>query len=213
MSRKKSQKMREVFDFHNVFSFDGENLDAALRTYFGNNNPFTLEIGCGYGDYTVEMAKLYPKRNFIGIDFKGARVYTGAENAIKMELSNAVFIVTGAEKLLDIFELGSIEEIYLPFPDPHKTRNSFRRLVNKSFLDIYKNILMKDGKVHLKTDSEDLYMYALNVLKKENNPIHFSTEDLYSEKKLNNYHRIQTKYEKEYLLEGIKIKYICFGLE
>jgi len=211
MSRKKSQKMREVFDFHNVFSFNGENLEITLQTYFGNNSPFTLEIGCGYGDYTVEMAKLYPKRNFIGIDYKGARVYTGAENAIKMEISNAAFIVAGAEKLTDIFEPGSIEEIFLPFPDPHKTRNSFRRLVNKSFLDIYKIILKKDGRVHLKTDNEEFYLYALNILKKGNHPVYFSTADIYSQNSLTDYHFIQTKYEMEYLSKGKKIKFISFG--
>ncbi|MFC2103321.1 tRNA (guanosine(46)-N7)-methyltransferase TrmB [Bacteroidota bacterium] len=211
MSRKKSQKMNDVFKFHNVFNIDSENIEPAIKSYFGNNNPITLEIGCGKGDYTIELAKLYPDRNFIGIDYKGARVFDGAITAVELKLPNAGFIVCGAERLGEIFTENTIEEIFITFPDPHKTRNSFRRLVNESFLDIYRIILKKNGKINLKTDNEELYQYALNVLKKNSHPVYFSTSDLYSQNRLSDYHFIQTKYEKEYLSEGKKIKYISFG--
>ncbi len=211
MSRKKSQKIKDVVQFQNVFTGHEKNVWQSLRTYFGNEKPCTLEIGCGYGEYTVEMARLYPERNFVGIDFKGARVYSGAKSATELNLKNAAFIVGGAEKLNEIFPSNSVEEIFLPFPDPHKTRTSSRRLVNENFLIIYKNILQEDSRVHLKTDNEELYLFTLEILKKENFAIHYSTADLYSEDALEHHLLIQTRYEKQYLSEGKKIKYICFG--
>jgi tRNA (guanine-N7-)-methyltransferase len=211
MSRKKQQRMQKVVILNNVFSINDENIEEKLKIYFGNSNPFTLEIGCGQGDYTIEMAKLHPEKNIIGVDYKGARIYSGATRASELNLNNAAFLVAGAEILAEVFSANSIEEIYIPFPDPHKTRKSFKRLVNKNFLNIYKSIILKDAKGHLKTDNDELYKFALSALQKENYIVYFSTSDLYSEDDLNQHHLIQTRYEKQYLSEGKKIKYICFG--
>lgn len=211
MARKKQQRMRKVVNLPNVFSLSDENIEEQLKIYFGNSSPFTLEVGCGQGDYTIEMAKLHPERNIIGVDYKGARVYSGAARANEFNLKNAAFLVAGAERLGEVFSANSIEEIHLPFPDPHKTRNSFKRLINKNFLNIYKGIVKKDARGHLKTDNDELYRFALSVLEKENHPVYYSTPDIYSENDLNRQHLIQTRYEKRYLIEGKEIKYICFG--
>jgi tRNA (guanine-N7-)-methyltransferase len=213
MARKKLKRLKEVYKFPNVFSSENENVEELLNYYFGNRKSFTLEIGCGHGDYTIELAKMYPERNFIGIDYKGDRIYAAAEKAIELNLKNAAFLVSGAEKLSDIFSKEKVEEIFIPFPDPHYPRKSFKRLVAKNFLNVYKNIVTEKAKGHFKTDNEELYNYTLNILNTENCNIHFATSNLYGEQDLAHHHTIKTKYEKQYLDEGKEIKYICFGFE
>ena len=211
MARNKLKRLKEVHNLPNVFSSENENVEELLNDYFRNRKPFTLEIGCGHGDYSIELAKIYPERNFIGIDYKGNRIYAAAEKAIELNLKNAAFLVSGAEKLSEIFSKEIVEEIFIPFPDPHYPRKSFKRLVAKNFLNIYKNIVTENAKGHLKTDNEELYNYTLNILNTENCKIHFATTNLYGEQGLDHHHTIKTKYEKQYLDEGKEIKYICFG--
>ena len=212
MARKKLIRLKEVYKLPNVFSGDSENVEELISYYFGNSKPFTLEIGCGHGDYSIELAKIYPERNFIGVDYKGARIYAAAEKANELKLKNAAFLISGAEKLSDMFSKEKIEEIFIPFPDPHYPRKSFKRLVDKKFLRIYKNIAIEKAKVHLKTDNEELYNYTLNLLVNDNYKIHFETPNLYDEQDLDDNITIKTKYERQYLEEGKKIKYICFEM-
>jgi tRNA (guanine-N7-)-methyltransferase len=211
MARSKLKKITQVQNLPNVFSWEDENVESTIGDYFGNDNSFILEIGCGHGDYTIELAKMYPGRNFIGVDYKGARIYAAASKANELELKNAAFLISGAERLANIFNIGTVDEIFIPFPDPHYPRKSFKRLISQNFLNIYKSIVTTNAKIHLKTDNEDLFKYALFVLEKENCTIHYFTSNLYSEQALNPHHIIKTKYEKQYLKEGKKIKYICFG--
>jgi tRNA (guanine-N7-)-methyltransferase len=213
MARKKLKRLKQVYRFPNVFSSENENVEELLNYYFGNRKTFSLEIGCGHGDYSIELAKMYPERNFIGIDYKGDRIYAAAKKAIELNLKNAAFLLSGAEKLSDIFSRKKVEEIFIPFPDPHYPRKSFKRLVAKNFLNIYKNIVTEKAKGHFKTDNEELYNYTLNILKTENCKIHFATSNLYGEHGLDHHHTIKTKYENQYLDEGKKIKYICFGFK
>jgi tRNA (guanine-N7-)-methyltransferase len=119
MARKKLIRLREVHNLPNVFSSENENVEELLDYYFGNSEPFTLEIGCGHGDYSIELAKMYPKRSFIGIDYKGYRLYAAAKKVIELNLKNAAFLLSGAEKLTEIFSKEKVEEIFIPFPDPH----------------------------------------------------------------------------------------------
>ena len=212
MARKKLIRLKEVYNLPNVFSSEDENVEELLNKYFSNRKSFTLEIGCGHGDYSIELAKLYPERNFIGIDYKGDRIYTAAEKAIKLNLKNAAFLVSGAEKLSNMFSKGKVEELFIPFPDPHYPRKSFKRLVDKNFLNVYKSIVSQKAKGHFKTDNEELYNYTLNILNKENCKIHISTSNLYCEQDLEYNQTIKTKYEKQYLEEGKEIKYICFNI-
>jgi len=211
MARSKLKKISQVQNLPNVFSWEDENVESAISDYFGNDNSFTLEIGCGHGDYSIELAKMYPERNFIGVDYKGARIYAAATKANELNLKNAAFLISGAEKLSNIFSEGKVDEIFIPFPDPHYPRKSFKRLVSQNFLNIYKSIVTVNAKIHLKTDNEELFKYALFVLERENCTIHYATSNLYSEQALEHQHTIKTKYEKQYLEEGKEIKYICFG--
>jgi len=213
MARKKLKRMKDVLKLPNVFGSENENVEELLNYYFGNRKLFTLEIGCGHGDYSIELAKMYPGRNFIGIDYKGDRIYAAAKNAVELNLKNTAFLVSGAEKLSDIFSKEKVEEIFIPFPDPHYPRKSFKRLVTKNFLNIYKNIVTENAKGHIKTDDEELYNFTLNILRTGNCKIHFATSNLYAERGLDHHHTIKTKYEKQYLEEGKEIKYICFGIE
>jgi tRNA (guanine-N7-)-methyltransferase len=213
MARKKLIRLKEVYNLSNVFSRENENVEELLHKYFGNEKPFTLEIGCGHGDYTIELAKMYTERNFIGVDYKGDRIYAAAEKANELNLKNAAFLLSGADKLSDIFSEEKVEELFIPFPDPHYPRKSFKRLVDKIFLNVYKNIVTEKAKGHLKTDNEELYNYTLNILNKENCKIHFATSNLYDEQGLDYHQTIKTKYEKQYLEEGKEIKYICFSFK
>lgn len=213
MARKKLKRLNEVQELPNVFSSENENVEDLLNYHFGNRKPFTLEIGCGHGDYTIELAKMYPERNFIGIDYKGDRIYAAAKKAIGLNLKNTAFLVSGAENLSEIFSKEKVEEIFIPFPDPHYPRKSSKRLLAKIFLNVYKNIVTENAKGHFKTDNEELYKYSLNILRTENCKIHFATSNLYAEQDFDHHHSIKTKYEKHYINEGKEIKYICFGFE
>lgn len=212
MARKKHIKNKQVKELPNVFSCKDENLSVNISEYFKNKEKYTLELGCGHGDYSIELAALYPNRNFIGIDIKASRIYNGAIKAVDLKMKNTAFILTRAERIGEIFSENSIEEIYIPFPDPHVKRKSEpRRLVSKKFLEIYKLLLIKEGKVHLKTDNEMIYSYTLKMITKFGCEAMYAFEDLYFEGIEKLASNIRTKYEQHYLKEGRKIKYICFG--
>lgn len=212
MARKKHIKIKQVQELPNVFSFKDENLTDNIGEFFRNKGVYTIELGCGHGDYSIELAALYPKRNFIGVDIKAARIYNGAIRAINLKLKNTAFILTRAEKIGEIFPKNSIEEIYIPFPDPHVKRKSEpRRLVSKNFLEIYKLLLVKEGKVNLKTDSEMIYNYTLKTINDLGCNVFYFSDDLYAKGGENLSNGVISKYEQHYLKEGRTIKFICFG--
>ncbi|MGD8779494.1 MAG: tRNA (guanosine(46)-N7)-methyltransferase TrmB [Ignavibacteria bacterium] len=212
MGRTKLKKLRIIKDLENVFGFrEGQN-EKDIRKYFGNNNPVTLELGCGHGEYTFNLAKEFPERNFIGIDIKGSRLYNGAIDSIQYNIPNAAFLITRIEKIHEVFESNKIEEIIIPFPDPHVRRRSEKhRLVSPIFLSMYKSLLTVNGKVHLKTDNTLLYEYALHILEKENINIIYSTNDLHADGQQLFIKKVYTRYEQHYIKGGRKIKYICFN--
>jgi tRNA (guanine-N7-)-methyltransferase len=212
MARKKHIKIKQVHELPNVFSLKDENLSNRIKGFFGKEEKYTIELGCGHGDYSIELAALNPNRNFIGIDIRAARIFSGAQRALELNLNNTAFLILHAEKLSEIFPENSIEEIYIPFPDPHVKRKSEpRRLFSQNFFDIYKFILIKNGKVHLKTDNEMIYDYTLRTINAFSCKVYHSIDDLYENgnKILSN--EVTTRYEQHYLSEGRKIKYICFG--
>ena len=210
MARTKLKRLSKVKELPNVFSMESDTIQSEIHNYFKSGNLFTLEIGCGHGDYSVELAKRFPARNFIGIDVKGARVFQGATKAINEKLNNAAFILGKAEKLDETFQSNAVEEIFILFPEPHFRRaNQRRRLISPDFLNIYKNLLIDSGIVHFKTDNKELFEYSFNVISKFGCKILFSTEDLYQEE--HDYHPgIVTTFEEHYIKEGRSIKYIYF---
>jgi len=209
MARTKLKRLQKIDEFKNVFNSKDPNILEKFNEYFYPDKIFTLEIGCGHGDYSVELAQRFPGRNFIGVDVKGARIYKGATKSLELELSNVAFVVIKAEKLDDVFQPKSIEEIYIPFPEPHvKRANENRRLISPVFIKLYKELLVKSGMIHFKTDSPDLYEYALENIKKFDGKILYRTEELHNDSSTFN-SGIRSTFEQYYINKGIKIKYIC----
>lgn len=212
MPRRKHIKIAEVRTFENVFDYKQENVEQHIIDYLGSDKPVTLELGCGQADYSINLAKLYPQRNFIGVDRKAARLWNASKNATNEKLKNVAFLIAYIEKLNEIFNRLKAEEIWITFPDPYPRRSSIKkRLVHPRFLEVYKNILLPEGKIFLKTDDETLYAYALKVIEEEKLILHKSTDDLYKSDSLSDEEKIQTKYEKQHLAEGKKIKLVCFS--
>lgn len=179
--------------------------------FFKNENQVILELGCGKGEYTVQLAEKYPEKNFIGVDIKGARMYTGAKQALDKELKNVAFLRTNIEIIDRFFGANEISEIWLTFPDPQmkKTR---KRLTSSFFLERYRRFLTSGGIVHLKTDSNFQYTYTKALVHLNKFEILGETDNLYKSELLNETLEIKTFYEKQWLARGITIKYIAFKL-
>lgn len=180
---------------------------------FKNSNPVVLELGCGRGEYTIGLAQKYPRKNFIGIDRKGARIWRGAKTAFENNLSNAAFLRTRLEFLKNCFGKDEINEIWVTFPDPHlKLKKEKRRLTSPYFLEMYQEIIQPGGLIHLKTDNQYLYSYTLRIIQEGEHNLIFETPDLYSNSSDEEAKDFQTFYENIFLKENTKIKYIKFIL-
>ncbi len=212
MPRKKSKKIAEVRTFENVIDYKNGNAEDELIKFFGSVKPVTLELSCGQADYSINLAKLYPERNFIGIDRKPNRLWNASKNATAAGLKNVAILISYVEKLGEIFKELKAGEIWITFPDPYPFRRSMKkRLTHPDFLEIYKNILAPGGTINLKTDADSLFEYTLEVIDELKLNLIKSTDDLYSSKVLSEEEKIQTKYEKMHLAEGKKIKIVRFG--
>ncbi len=211
MGRKKAYKKKEVVKFPNVFSADKENLLNDIYKYFGSRNGITLEIGCGDGDYTIALAQRFPDRNFIGVDIKSDRIYQGSSTALEKELSNAAFVTGRFQLIFEQFKEKKVDEIIIPFPDPHVRRKSApRRLISNEFLEVYKTILVPGGTVHFKTDNDDLFEFGIENLEKQNGEIFHINRDVHAGKEKTVMEEITTRYERHYVQEGRTINYVCF---
>lgn len=177
--------------------------------FFGNTNPIVLELACGKGEYTVGLAKAYPDKNFIGIDIKGDRIARGSQSALAGGLSNAAFLRTDIRYLMEFFDEGEVDEIWITFPDPQpRPKQEKHRLTYPGFLALYHAILKADGKLHLKTDNTEFFDYTLSVLPANGFVDLVHTHDLYNSS-LNNIHLgIKTKYEEMFFNKGFSIKYL-----
>ncbi len=219
-SKNKLKRFKENETFSNVVQPSREEvLSNALKmkgnwrkNFFKNNNPLILELGCGKGEYTVNLAKEYPEMNFLGIDIKGARFWLGAKIALKENLKNAGFLRTQIELVDHIFDENEVDEIWITFPDPQiKYKRTKHRLTNEDFLQKYKKILKPGGFVNLKTDSEFMHGYTLGLLHGLGETIEYAHHDVYgSQGAPEAVTNIQTFYESQYLEKGKKITYIRF---
>lgn len=179
--------------------------------FFGNDNPIVLELGCGKGEYTVGLGKLYPQKNFIGIDIKGARMYSGAKEALETGMTNVAFLRTQIELLQHFFAPGEVSEIWITFPDPQMKKAS-RRLTSTRFMELYSKVMTPGGVVRLKTDSPFLYAYTRAMASLNRMPIQIDTADLYGSGLVDPILAIRTHYESQWLQRGLTIKYLAFGL-
>jgi tRNA (guanine-N7-)-methyltransferase len=212
MPRTKSLKIAQLSSFANVIQGEYEIKGEWANKHFGNANPIIVELGCGRGDYTVELAKRYPDINFIGVDIKGARLWRGSKNAVKNNLANVAFLRTTIRKLEQYFVADEISEIWITFPDPYpKRRHASQRLTSPDFLNLYRNILKPEGVINLKTDDPDLLEFSCETAKFNGWQIEVRIDDLYGQPVDNDLLYIQTKYEKQHLADGRKIRYLRFS--
>lgn len=183
------------------------------KLHFKNNNPITLELACGRGEYTIGLARSFPERNFVGIDIKGARIWKGAKHAIEEGLDNAAFLRTRIEQIAAFFEPGEIDDIWITFPDPFlKKGKANRRLTSPAFLARYQKIMNPGQPIHLKTDSPELFGYTLAVVKGLDLIIEEENHDIYAGPLPLPELDIKTYYEKMHLENGLKIRYVRFKL-
>ncbi|MDR3367002.1 MAG: tRNA (guanosine(46)-N7)-methyltransferase TrmB [Prevotellaceae bacterium] len=178
--------------------------------FFGNGNPITLELGCGRGEYTVELAKMRPDKNFIGIDIKGARLWRGAKTATEEGMRNVAFVRSRVEVVTSLFAPGEVSEIWITFPDPQPSRPR-KRLCSAMFLNRYAQLLAPQGVVHLKTDSQMLHEYAKATLAANGIAPLQSADNLYAAAGSAEL-AIKTTYEKIFISEGYPITYLKFSL-
>lgn len=181
--------------------------------FFKNTNPIIVELACGKGEYTLGMAKLFPDKNFIGMDIKGNRIWSSARLAQLEMLHNVGYVRDQIDKVFEYFLPEEIDEIWITFSDPFpKKRDAKRRLTSWKFLPLYKKLLKKDGLIHLKTDSDGLYEFTKEMLQATPSEIIKDYNDVYGLNKNEELYGIQTYYEKLHLVAGKTIKYLCFRL-
>lgn len=222
MGKNKLKRFRENETFTNVLQPSREEILSGnfplkgkwASDFFQNENPIVLELGCGKGEYTVNLAQQYPQKNFIGVDIKGARFWRGAKTALEEKVPNAAFLRCQIELIDMIFASNEVAEIWITFPDPQiKYKRTKHRLTNADFLEKYKKILAPDGLIHLKTDSEFLHGYTLGLLHGLGHEILYANHHIYiNEGAPAEVLAIQTTYEKIYLAQGKPITYIRFRL-
>jgi tRNA (guanine-N7-)-methyltransferase len=220
MGKGKLAKFADMASYPHVFEYPhsvAEQVPFEMKgrwreEFFKNDNPIVLELGCGKGEYAVGLARRYPDKNFIGVDIKGARMWTGASEAKAEGIENVAFLRTHIELITHFFAPGEVSEIWITFPDPQmkKTR---KRLTSTRMLELYREILKENGIIHLKSDSPFLYTYTRAMVQENNFPILIDTDDLYNSGIDDDILGIKTFYEQQWLERGKSIKYIKFLLE
>lgn len=219
MGKNKLTKFAELNTYEHVVQISYKDLLAEefrykgkwSETFFGNNKPVILELGCGKGEYTVKLASHFPEYNFIGLDIKGNRMWTGATQAKELGLKNVGFLRTHIENIRQYFAESEVSEIWLTFPDPQmkKTR---KRLTAINFIENYRQVMVPNGIIHLKSDSNFMYRYTEAMVAENRFELIRKTEDLYQSEFLDEVLSIQTFYEKQWLDRGLSIKYLAFRL-
>lgn len=223
MGKGKLAKFAEMKAMKNVFEYPFSVVDNVPFTmkghwreqYFHNDNPIVLELGCGKGEYTVGLGRLFTNVNFIGVDIKGARMWTGAKQALEEGLDNVAFLRTNIEIIDRFFDPGEVQEIWLTFSDP-QMKNPRKRLSSTYFLERYRHFLVDGGTMHLKTDSNFLFTYTRLMVEKNQLPVEVCTEDLYHDTPAvivdSPILSIQTYYESMWMARGLNIRYMRFHL-
>jgi tRNA (guanine-N7-)-methyltransferase len=212
--RKKRKRFADNAARHNVLQ-SGKELFTRIKgnwaeTYFGNDFPIVLEIGCGKGEYTIGLAQQFREKNFIGVDIKGARIWVGSSRAIQEELNNVAFLRIQVQSLVDHFATDEVDEIWLTFPDPRpKESDEGRRLTNPRFIDLYQQIMKPGGLFHLKSDNSQVFDYTVEVLESRDDVSQLViTRDLYHSDLMSHHYGIITKYERLFHTQGFDINYL-----
>jgi len=220
VGKNKLQKFEDMSAYPHVFQYPFSVLQEKgfemkgrwNELFFRNNHPLVLELGCGKGEYTIGLAQLFPDKNFIGIDIKGARMWSGAKQALEKQLLNVAFLRTHIELVNYFFAPGEVSEIWITFPDPQMSKVN-KRMTSTRFMKLYREILSDNGIIHLKTDSHFMFSYTREMIKANHLPIEVDLIDLYCSDLADKILSIQTFYEQQWLARGLSIKYIRFVCE
>jgi len=221
VGKNKLAKFADMEEFPHVFQVsshalrEGGNFEMKGKwneLFFKNNHPIVLELGCGKGEYTVGLGELYPDKNFVGVDIKGARLWTGAKESHEKLMKNVAFLRTNIEMIHHFFAENEVSEIWLTFPDPQMKKVT-KRLTATNFMQSYQQFLKSNGLIHLKTDSNFMFTYTCEMVKLNQYPVVFSNNDLYGSDLKDPILDIKTYYEQQWLDRGLTIKYIQFLLE
>ncbi|HSN09938.1 MAG TPA: tRNA (guanosine(46)-N7)-methyltransferase TrmB [Hanamia sp.] len=212
MAQKKLKRFGEIKTFDNVLEYP-ENIKGKWNNFFNNENELLLELACGKGEYTTGLAQLYPQKNFIGVDIKGNRLWVGAKYAQENQLKNVAFLRTQIDKITNYFSQDEVEEIWITFPDPQlRISKAKKRLTHPKFLRLYQQILKPGAKIHLKTDSPDLYQFTKLVIKLYDLKLITDISDVYKMESVMEELAIKTHYEKLDIAKSNCIFYVCFSL-
>lgn len=223
MAKNKLQKFQDMKSFERVF--EPEKKDFIDGNYplkgkwreevFKNNNPIVLELGCGKGEYAVGLGEKYPNKNFIGIDIKGSRMWTGAKKINEENINNVAFLRTNVDFVHYFFGENEVNEIWLTFSDPQPKKPN-KRLSSKPFIDRYKMFLAPDGIIHLKTDNTSLYLFTKDEIIENNYKELISAKNVYEadweifDEEMKQVLGIKTYYEQMFGNKGFKTKYVAF---
>ncbi len=212
MGQKKLIRFAELKTFSNVLEFP-ENMKGQWKNFLHNDNPITLELACGKGEYATGLAAMHPHRNFIGVDMKGNRIWVGAKKALQNDLHNVAFLRTQIDQLTEYFDTNEVSEIWITFPDPQlRFSKAKKRLTHPKFLRLYKQILQPGGLIHLKTDSPDLYRFTKMVIDLYQLPLHADDDHVFNKQDVKEELKIKTHYESLDIAQSSRIHYLCFSL-
>ena len=212
MGQKKLIRFAELKTFTNVLQ-NPVSMQGTWQQFFGNGHPIVLELACGKGEYALGLAEIYPLKNFIGIDQKGNRLWVGAKKATAHHLKNVAFLRIQIDRITDYFATEEVEEIWITFPDPQlRISKAKKRLTHPKFLRMYYQIMVPGGKIHLKTDSPDLYRFTKKVIGMYGCTLHQDFDDLYAEPGLPPEMHIKTHYEGLDIAGSKKVHYLSFSL-
>jgi tRNA (guanine-N7-)-methyltransferase len=212
MGQKKLQRFAEIRTFANVLEYPLQ-MQGKWSSFFNNENPVTLELACGKGEYAVGLGTMFPERNFIGVDLKGNRIWVGAKKALDEKLANVAFIRSQIDKIDQYFNRGEVSEIWITFPDPQlRTSKAKKRLTHPDFLRRYQKILPPQGIIHLKTDSPDLYHFTKLVTSLYDLEITEDSSDVYMQASVKEELKIKTYYESLDIAKSSRIHYLQFRL-
>jgi tRNA (guanine-N7-)-methyltransferase len=212
MGQKKLVRFAEINEFPNVLQFPTD-ITGKWASFFKNENPITLELACGKGEYAVGLGKLHPNENFLGVDLKGNRLWVGAKKAITLGLNNVGFLRTQIEQIDQYFSIGEVASIWITFPDPQlRFSKAKKRLTHPKFLRLYQQILKPGGLIHLKTDSPALYQFTKLVIELYGCSIKDDTDNLYASQDISEDLKIKTHYESLDIAGSARIHHLCFSL-
>lgn len=212
MGQKKLIRFEAIKHFDNVLEYP-QNMRGEWKHFFKNEHPITLELACGKGEYAVGLGRMYPERNFIGIDLKGNRIWRGAKTALDEGLHNVAFIRSHIDKVTDYFTTAEVDEIWITFPDPQlRASRSKKRLTHPRFLRLYQQLLKENGLINLKTDSPDLYEFTLAVISLFNLEIVEQTDNVYKQEHIKPELLIKTHYEGLDIAQSNRIHYVSFRI-